>query len=99
MPKRKAKKDNKKQIIFRVALLCFAVYMIYDMISLQASLAENRKILKEKQAYIAEKQISNEELENLLESGSDIDLIERAARDKLDYVYENEEIYEDSSGK
>ena len=45
------------------------------------------------------KQISNEELENLLESGSDIDLIERAARDKLDYVYENEEIYEDSSGK
>ncbi|MBQ2676342.1 MAG: septum formation initiator family protein [Clostridia bacterium] len=97
--RRKKNVGAKKSVIFRVALLLFAVYTIYSMISLQAELAENKKILAQKQALITQKQISNDDLKYLLEKGSEKDLIERAARDKLDYVYQNEEVYEDISGK
>ena len=69
------------------------------MIMLQTELAENKKILAEKQAQISELQVSNEELSELLNNGSQKELIERAAREKLGFVYANEEIYEDISGK
>ena len=42
--------------------------------------------------------ISNKELESLLENGSHDELVERAAREKLGFVYANEEIYEDIKG-
>ncbi|MBQ2391749.1 MAG: septum formation initiator family protein [Clostridia bacterium] len=89
----------KKTIIFPIALLLFSAYMIYAMIMLQTELAENKKILAEKQAQISELQVSNEELSELLNNGSQKELIERAAREKLGFVYANEEIYEDISGK
>ena len=89
----------KKTIIFPRALLLFSAYMIYAMIMLQTELAENKKILAEKQAQISELQVSNEELSELLNNGSQKELIERAAREKLGFVYANEEIYEDISGK
>ena len=89
----------KKTIIFPIALLLFSAYMIYAMIMLQTELAENKKILAEKQAQISELQVSNEELSELLNNGSQKELIERAAREKLGFVYANEEIYEDNSGK
>jgi cell division protein FtsB len=89
----------RSSLIFRVALLVFAVYTLYSMIRLQSELISSRAELKEKQQEIVQRQISNEELENLLKSGTEKELIERAARDKLNYVYANEEIYEDISGK
>lgn len=89
----------KKTIIFPIALLLFSAYMIYAMIMLQTELAGNKKILAEKQAQISELQVSNEELSELLNNGSQKELIERAAREKLGFVYANEEIYEDISGK
>ena len=89
----------KKTVIFPIALLLFSAYMIYAMIMLQTELAENKKILAEKQAQISELQVSNEELSELLNNGSQKELIERAAREKLGFVYANEEIYEDISGK
>ena len=98
VPKRK-KVSGKKSVFFRVALLLFAGYTIYSMIALQSELINSRKLLSEKQELIAQRQITNDELEYLLSSGSEKDLIERAARDKLDYVYANEEVYEDISGK
>lgn len=97
---RKAKRTSGgKSVIFRIALLLVAVYTIYSMISLQTQLAQSKSILEQKQALIHEKQISNEQLQDLLENGSEQELIERAAREKLDYVYANEEVYEDLSGK
>lgn len=89
----------KKTVIFPIALLLFSAYMIYAMITLQTELAQNKKILAEKQAQISELQVSNEELSELLNNGSQKELIERAAREKLGFVYANEEIYEDISGK
>lgn len=96
---RTKKKSDKSGLFFRVALLIFAIYTLYSMISLQSELVAVRAELKQKQEEIAQRQISNEELENLLSNGTQKELIERAARDKLDYVYANEEVYEDISGK
>ena len=97
---RKAKRTGDgKSVIFRIALLLVAVYTIYSMISLQTQLAQSKSVLEQKQALIHENQISNEQLQDLLENGSEQELIERAAREKLDYVYANEEVYEDLSGK
>ena len=93
------KAGTSKSIFLRIALLCFAVYTIYSMVVLQNELISSRRILEQKKQQISARQISNEELENLLKSGSEKDLIEKAAREKLDYVYANEEVYKDISGK
>lgn len=86
-------------IILRVALLALSIYMVYSMISLQAQLAAKKRELEQDKQIISEQKMSIEEIKQLLKNGSKDDLIERAARDKLDFVYKNEEIYEDISGK
>lgn len=98
MPK-KRKRTKGKNIILRVALLAFSVYMVYSMISLQAQLASKKRELEENQRVISQQNMSIDEIKELLKNGSKDDLIERAARDKLDFVFKNEEIYEDISGK
>ncbi len=85
--------------MLRIALLGFAIYMVYSMISLQSQLAQSKKTLSEKQNEISQRNVDIDELKSLLKNGSKDDLIERAARDKLDFVFENEEVYEDISGK
>lgn len=86
-------------IILRVSLLALSIYMVYSMISLQAQLAAKKRELEQNKQIISEQKMSIEEIKQLLKNGSKDDLIERAARDKLDFVYKNEEIYEDISGK
>lgn len=94
----KRKKHN-KSLFLRIALLCFAVYMVYSMISLQAQLAQKKQELQKELDAINEQKMSIDEINQLLKSGSKDELIERAARDKLDFVFKNEEVYEDISGK
>lgn len=97
--KQKRKNKSRGSFILRIALLGFCVYLVYSMISLQAQLAENKKVLEEEQAKIVEKKITIKELKDLLKNGSKDELIEREARDKLDFVFKNEDVYEDISGK
>ena len=68
------------------------------MISLQSQLVSSRKILAQKQEEISALKVSTKELKSLLENGSHDELVERAAREKLGFVYANEEIYEDIKG-
>ena len=95
--RRKSAKSG--SIVLRFALLALSVYMVYSMISLQAQLASKKRELEENQRIISEQKMSIDEIKQLLSNGSKDDLSERAARDKLDFVYKNEEIYEDISGK
>ncbi len=87
-----------KSIFLRLALLSISIYIVYILIGLQSDLINSRHILEDKQKQIKINQITNKELENLLKNGSEKDFIERAARDKLDYIYSDEETYEDISG-
>lgn len=97
--KRKNKVNNaSKRIVFKVSIVLLAFYLVYSMISLQTQLISSRKVLAQKQAEISEIKVSNDELESLLNQGSHDELVERAAREKLGFVYANEEIYEDIKG-
>lgn len=82
------------------ALLVFvlAAYTVFSMISLQTELSAVRTTLSEKKQTLEEKSAENKQLRELLENGSQKELIERAAREKLGYVYAGEEIFENISG-
>ena len=86
-----AQPARKRSIILRLGIFVFAVFMVITMGSLQVELIEKKDRLK------AELKI--EELQNLLENGEESDFIERVARERLGYVYSDEEVYTDISGK
>ena len=91
-----AKRNN--SIIRRVLLLVVSVYLLYSLGDLQHQLVNQRREFKsyEEQKNIMSQEI--EELENLLKYGTDAEIIEKAARDRLGYVYSDEQIFIDISG-
>lgn len=94
-----ARPTKKHSVIIRFALLAFAVYMVITMSSLQIELVRSKQELNDLYANINSVKLKNQELTNLLENGTESDYIERAARDRLGYVYSNEEVFTDISGK
>ncbi len=98
MSRRSKSNNTSKRVVFKVSIVLLAFYLVYSMISLQAQLVSSRKVLAQKQEEISALKISNKELESLLENGSHDELVERAAREKLGFVYANEEIYVDIKG-
>ncbi len=93
------KRKRKKSIIWRLLLIGVSVYMIVTLAGLCASLNESRVQLAELEAEKAAKQVEIDDLKKLLDSGSRDKLIEKAARERLGYVYTDEEIYIDISGE
>ncbi len=96
--RRKSKSNANKRIVFKISVLLLCCYLVYSFINLQSELVQERAVLRAKQAEITQLEISNKELANLLKNGAHEELIERAAREKLDFVYANEEIYQDVKG-
>lgn len=94
----KAQKTGRKSIILRLAILVFAVYMIVSLSSLWVQLVSSRKELNRLNLQAQEKALKISELSRLLEDGTEAELIERAARDRLGYVYADEQVYIDISG-
>lgn len=90
---------RKKSIILRLAIIVFAVYLLVQMGALQKELIDKRTQLNDLKAQHQAIVLQNQELAELLSSGSEQELIERAARDRLGYVYSDEEVFTDISGK
>ena len=90
---------RRHSIIVRIALLGAMVYLIVANGNLQIELARNQKELSDLYANKETVELKNQELTNLIENGTESDYIERAARDRLGYVYANEEVFTDISGK
>ena len=84
---------KRRSVILRLALLIFAVYCVITLTQLQVQLIGDKKRAAQAQASVTELQQSNAALQQLLAKGSLNDLIEKAARDKYDYVYPNETQY------
>ena len=95
------KSDTKKPrgIFLKCALVVFAGYVVFSIFSTQIDIANKKAELAELEAKTEELRISNEEYRSLLESCGSDSYIERIARKKLDYVYPNERVYIDRSGK
>lgn len=90
--------NGKKSILFRLVVLLFALYLLFSLISLQIDLTNSKNELSALQGEIENRKLKNQDLLNLLENGSEKDFIERAARDRLGYVYADEEVYTDIVG-
>lgn len=93
-----AKQHRKKSVLLRMVLLLFCVYMLVSLGKVQADLVSSRKKLAEETETRDELSIKVAEIKSLLENGEEADFIERAARDKLGYVYSNEQVYVDLAG-
>ena len=89
---------KRKSIIFRLIVLAFCGIMIYNLFTLQQTLRESRQELSDLEQQIEQVTAGNEELTQLLATGTEQDFIERAARERLGYVYADEEVYTDISG-
>lgn len=87
------KTKKKKSVILRVALLAFSVYLVFTAAKLQFQLVDSLKTRTERQNVKEETAVKVEELKSLLENGTEADFIERAAREKLDYAYSNEQVF------
>ena len=94
-----AVKKRRKSVILRLLLLAFSVYILISLINYQVQLTNHRRNLAEKQSTLEAKNLEVSELERLLESGTESQLIERAARERLGYVYPDEQVYVDLSGQ
>lgn len=94
-----AVKKRRKSVILRLLLLAFSVYILISLINYQVQLTNHRRDLAEKQSTLETKNLEVSELERLLESGTESQLIERAARERLGYVYPDEQVYVDLSGQ
>lgn len=89
---------RRKSILLRLILLSLCVYCIVTLGKLQVDLVNDRKQLQQLNTEVSEQKLKNQELLRLLQSGTEKDFIERAARDRLGYVYADEEVYTDISG-
>lgn len=93
-----AKTKRRGSFILRGVLLAFAIGMIFYLGSLIKQYSSLQNEYEKATAIRDEKALMLEEKSKLLETGDDADFIERAAREKLGYVYPDEHFYIDISG-
>lgn len=94
----KQKPKRKKSVIVRLIVLGVSVYMIATLIGLGNELSKAKAELKDCEAQRDSLKLTISEYEALLDSDSHADIIEKAARERLGFVYSDEEIYIDISG-
>ena len=94
--KRKVKK--KKSVILRVLILFVCGYFTVTLAGLWSELNDSRKELKELEAQYTSICQDIEEYKALLSSDSNKEIIEKAARERLGYIYSDEQVFIDISG-
>lgn len=92
------KTKQEKSIIVRLLVLGVSVYMIITLVSLCTQLNNKRAELIEKQEVLADMQLELDDLKTLLNEGTQNQIIEKAARERLGYVFSDEEVFLDISG-
>ena len=98
MPRiRQIRKPN-KSFLLRLCLAAFLAYAVMMLVDMQVSVASRRQQLDELTAKMETQRLTNKELERQLAMGVDDAYVERTARDRLDFVRPNEEVFIDISG-
>lgn len=87
-----------KSITVRLIVIFISGYMIFNLASLWKDFhTQNKEYEKLVEEYNGEKR-EIDKYKELLADGNQAKIIEKAARERLGYVYSNEEIYIDISG-
>lgn len=85
-------------IILKFVSLIFCVYMLSTFVGLWTTLNESKAELDALKLQYQNKQQSIEELKILLADESNEKIIEKAARERLGYIYSDEQVFVDISG-
>ncbi len=91
-------KKPKNGIFLKIMAIAFAVYLLYSLISTQASINKKQNELDALRQEYTESLIRNEELQKTRDSYGTDEFIEEQAREKLGYAYPEEHFYVDVSG-
>lgn len=92
------RKKRKPNLLVRLFVLGFVVFTSLSLITMQLEVANKRRELEQLQRSIQQQELMNADTRRLLGDGTDLDYIERIARDKLGYVYPDEKVFIDRSG-
>ena len=94
----KRRPKRQKSILLRLFVLLLCGYFTISLASLWGELNDSLKELEElkQQQLLEENEIK--ELTELLKDESNIPLIEKAARERLGFIYSNEQVFVDISG-
>ncbi len=94
----KRRPKRKKSIFLRIFILGVCAYMLVTLGNLWNNLSESKAQLEALKTEYEEKENNIEELKALLNSEDDTQIIEKAARERLGYIYSNEQVFIDISG-
>ncbi len=99
MAKKIGQKPGLSHLLLRVGVALIGAYLVVGMVFNQVEIASKRQQLETVQQQLAAQQAQNDEISRVLESGSDEEIIERVARDKMGYAKPNERVFVDVTGK
>ena len=91
-------KQRNRSVLLRLLIVVFCAYLLISFGTLVTTFMEARSNLAEKQTEIEETTLRIEEGLNRLENSTNEEIIEKAARERLGYVYPNEQVFVDISG-
>lgn len=94
----KHKPKKQRSVILRILVLGICAYMTVTLGSLWNNLNDSKTVLNELKEQYAQQENEIEQLRSMLESDSNNQIIEKAARERLGYIYSDEQIFIDISG-
>ena len=94
----KQKPKKQRSVILRLLLLGVCAYMTVTLASLWNVLAESKKEREGLKLQYNQEVNDIEQLRSMLEEESNDKIIEKAARERLGYIYSDEQIFVDISG-
>lgn len=99
MEKRQKRAPLLPRFFLRAGLVLIGGYLVAGLVFNQVDIAAKHKELQDLENQLEQQRQQNDELERVLESGSDQEIIERVARDKLGYAKPNERVFIDVTGQ
>ena len=99
MEKKQKRAPLLPRFLLRAGLVLIGGDLVAGLVFNQVDIAAKQKELQDLEAQLEQQQQQNDELERVLESGSELEIIERVARDKLGYAKPNERVFIDVTGQ
>ena len=98
MEKKQKRAPLLPRFFLRAGLVLIGGYLVAGLVFNQVDIAAKQKE-QDLENQLEQQRQQNDELERVLESGSDLEIIERVARDKLGYAKPNERVFIDVTGQ
>jgi cell division protein FtsB len=94
----KRKPRHQRSVILKLLCLFVCVYVFANLVNLWSTLSESQRELNALKQEYAKTQNDIAELKAMLSDESNKQIIEKAARERLGYIYSDEQIFVDISG-